>query len=45
MAELRERTERLERERGRGATGEDRQLLIQALADAVVAGAADESGG
>lgn len=45
VAELRERTERLERERGRGATGEDRQLLIQALADEVVAGAASAISG
>jgi hypothetical protein len=40
VAELRERTERLELEQGRLVTGEDRQLLIQALADEVVAGAA-----
>ena len=45
VAELRERTERLELERGRGVTGEDRQLLIQALADEVVAGAASAISG
>jgi len=40
VAELRARTERLELEQGRLVTGEDRQLLIQELADEVVAGAA-----
>ena len=39
VAELRERTERLELERGKAVTGEDRALLIQELADEVVAGA------
>jgi hypothetical protein len=37
VAELRERTERLELERGQIVTGEDRQLLIQELAAEVMA--------
>ena len=41
VAELRERTERLELERGTAVTGEDRALLIRELADEVVAGAAN----
>ena len=44
VAELRERTERLELERGTAVTGEDRALLIRALADEVVAGAGTGDG-
>ena len=44
VAELRDRTERLEGERGQVITGEDRQGLIQELADEVIAAAGAETG-
>jgi hypothetical protein len=45
VAELRERVERLELERGQLLAGADRALLIRALADEVIAGAAARDGG
>ena len=44
VAELRDRTERLEAERGAVVADEDRQLLIQALADEVIADARADAG-
>ena len=45
VAELRARVERLELERGQLLAGADRALLIRALADEVIAGAAARDGG
>ena len=44
VAELRDLTERLEGERGQVITGEERQGLIQELADEVIAAAGAETG-